>query len=93
MTVGHSLSRVMLALKSVMAKLTTLPTMIFDEIDTGVSGKIADKMGTMIGEMGENMQIFSITHLPQIASKKGAHSSTRCALSLIKGTGRFRRWL
>lgn len=70
---GGELSRVMLALKSVMAKLTTLPTMIFDEIDTGVSGKIADKMGTMIGEMGENMQIFSITHLPQIASKKGAH--------------------
>lgn len=70
---GGELSRVMLALKSVMARLTTLPTMIFDEIDTGVSGKIADRMGTMIGEMGENMQIFSITHLPQIASKKGAH--------------------
>lgn len=70
---GGELSRVMLALKSVMAKLTKLPTMIFDEIDTGVSGKIADKMGSMIGEMGENMQIFSITHLPQIASKKGAH--------------------
>lgn len=70
---GGELSRVMLALKSVMARLTTLPTMIFDEIDTGVSGKIADRMGTMIGEMCENMQIFSITHLPQIASKKGAH--------------------
>ncbi len=70
---GGELSRVMLALKSVMARLTTLPTMIFDEIDTGVSGKIADRMGSMIGEMGENMQIFSITHLPQIASKKGAH--------------------
>ena len=70
---GGELSRVMLALKSVMAKITTLPTMIFDEIDTGVSGKIADRMGSMIGEMGENMQIFSITHLPQIASKKGAH--------------------
>lgn len=70
---GGELSRVMLALKSVMAKITTLPTMIFDEIDTGVSGKIADRMGTMIGEMGENMQIFSITHLPQIASKKGSH--------------------
>lgn len=70
---GGELSRVMLALKSVMAGLTTLPTMIFDEIDTGVSGRIADRMGSMIGEMGENMQIFSITHLPQIASKKGAH--------------------
>jgi DNA repair protein RecN (Recombination protein N) len=70
---GGELSRVMLALKSVMAQITVLPTMIFDEIDTGVSGKIADRMGTMIGQMGENMQIFSITHLPQIASKKGAH--------------------
>lgn len=70
---GGELSRVMLALKSVMAQITKLPTMIFDEIDTGVSGRIADKMGSMIGEMGENMQIFSITHLPQIASKKGAH--------------------
>lgn len=70
---GGELSRVMLALKGVMAQLTTLPTMIFDEIDTGVSGKIADKMGDMIGKMGESMQIFAITHLPQIASKKGAH--------------------
>jgi len=47
--------------------------MIFDEIDTGVSGSIADKMGEMIGKMGERMQIFAITHLPQIASKKGTH--------------------
>jgi DNA repair protein RecN (Recombination protein N) len=70
---GGELSRVMLALKSIVAKYTSLPTMIFDEIDTGVSGKIADKMGDMIGQMGENMQIFAITHLPQIASKKGAH--------------------
>ena len=70
---GGELSRIMLALKSIMARYTSLPTMIFDEIDTGVSGKIADKMGDMIGQMGENMQIFAITHLPQIASKKGAH--------------------
>jgi len=47
--------------------------MIFDEIDTGVSGKIADKMGNMIGNMAKSMQIFAITHLPQIASKAGAH--------------------
>jgi DNA repair protein RecN (Recombination protein N) len=47
--------------------------MIFDEIDTGVSGSIADKMGALIGKMGERMQIFAITHLPQIASKKGTH--------------------
>lgn len=70
---GGELSRVMLSLKSIVAKYTSLPTMIFDEIDTGVSGKIADKMGDLIGEMGKNMQIFAITHLPQIASKPGAH--------------------
>lgn len=70
---GGELSRVMLALKSLMSEYMHLPTMIFDEIDTGVSGKIADKMGDMIGKMGHNMQIFAITHLPQIASKNGAH--------------------
>jgi DNA repair protein RecN (Recombination protein N) len=47
--------------------------MIFDEIDTGVSGSVADKMGTMICEMGENMQVFAITHLPQVAAKGKAH--------------------
>ncbi len=70
---GGELSRVMLALKGLLARYTSLPTMIFDEIDTGVSGRVADKMGQMIGEMGANMQIFAITHLPQIASKGGAH--------------------
>lgn len=70
---GGELSRVMLCLKALMAEYTSLPTMIFDEIDTGVSGRIADRMGDMIGSMGKNMQIFAITHLPQIASKKGAH--------------------
>ncbi|HIZ85819.1 MAG TPA: DNA repair protein RecN [Candidatus Coprenecus stercoravium] len=70
---GGELSRVMLALKGLLAGYTSMPTMIFDEIDTGVSGRIADKMGDMIGSMGENMQIFAITHLPQIASKKGTH--------------------
>lgn len=70
---GGELSRVMLSLKGLLARYTSLPTMIFDEIDTGVSGRIADKMGDMIGRMGERMQIFAITHLPQIASKKGTH--------------------
>lgn len=70
---GGELSRVMLTLKGMLARFADLPTMIFDEIDTGVSGKIADKMGCMIGEMGKNMQIFAITHLPQIASKSGTH--------------------
>lgn len=70
---GGELSRVVLALKGLLARYTSMPTMIFDEIDTGVSGRIADKMGNMIGRMGQNMQIMAITHLPQIASKKGAH--------------------
>ena len=70
---GGELSRVMLSLKGLLARYTSLPTMIFDEIDTGVSGRIADKMGDMIGRMGDRMQIFAITHLPQIASKKGTH--------------------
>lgn len=70
---GGELSRVMLALKGLLARYMSMPTMIFDEIDTGVSGRIADKMGDMIGRMGRDMQIFAITHLPQIASKKGAH--------------------
>ncbi len=70
---GGELSRVMLALKKVMSEYTSLPTMIFDEIDTGVSGKVADRMGRMISDMGHRMQIFAITHLPQIASQKGAH--------------------
>ncbi len=56
-----------------MANYTLLPTMIFAEIDVGVSGKIANKMGDLIGDMGKKMQIFAITHLPQIASKKGTH--------------------
>lgn len=70
---GGELSRLMLCIKWLMAKYTGMPTMIFDEIDTGVSGRIADKMGALIDEMGRNMQIFSITHLPQIASKGNTH--------------------
>ncbi|MBQ8645481.1 MAG: DNA repair protein RecN [Bacteroidales bacterium] len=70
---GGELSRIMLCLKSLMAEFTGMPTMIFDEIDTGVSGSIADKMGALIGKMGERMQIFAIPHLPQIASKRGTH--------------------
>ena len=70
---GGELSRIMLCLKALMASFTGMPTMIFDEIDTGVSGSIADKMGELIGKMGERMQIIAITHLPQIASKRGTH--------------------
>lgn len=70
---GGELSRIMLCLKSLMAQYTGMPTMIFDEIDTGVSGSIADKMGNLIGELGKHMQIFAITHLPQIAAKGETH--------------------
>ena len=70
---GGELSRLMLALKAMRARYTNMPTMIFDEIDTGVSGSVADKMGTMICDMGTYMQVFAITHLPQVAAKGVAH--------------------
>lgn len=70
---GGELSRIMLCLKAMMAKYASMPTMIFDEIDTGVSGSVADKMGSMICAMGKDMQVFAITHLPQVAAKGMAH--------------------
>ncbi|MCR4824148.1 MAG: DNA repair protein RecN, partial [Bacteroidales bacterium] len=70
---GGELSRIMLSLKAMMAKFVGMPTLVFDEIDTGVSGSVADKMGRMICEMGRDMQVFSITHLPQVAAKGDAH--------------------
>lgn len=70
---GGELSRIMLSLKSVMSRFFNMPTMVFDEIDTGVSGSVADRMGTMICEMGHYMQVFAITHLPQVAAKGNAH--------------------
>ncbi|MFA5713909.1 MAG: DNA repair protein RecN, partial [Bacteroidales bacterium] len=70
---GGELSRIMLALKSIMAVDKGMPTLIFDEIDIGVSGSIADKMGSLIGELSHKMQVFAITHLPQIASKGRCH--------------------
>ena len=70
---GGEMSRIMLALKAMMARYANMPTMIFDEIDTGVSGSVADKMGTVICAMGQHMQVFAITHLPQVAAKGNAH--------------------
>lgn len=70
---GGELSRIMLAVKSILAQYSKLPTIIFDEIDTGVSGEIADKMATIMKQMSRNMQVFSITHLPQIAAKGIEH--------------------
>lgn len=70
---GGELSRVMLVLKALLAERMQLPTVIFDEIDTGVSGRIADAMGDIIAELAAKMQIIDITHLPQVAAKKGSH--------------------
>ena len=70
---GGELSRIMLTIKSILAKYENLPTMMFDEIDTGVSGEISNRMGEIMYEMSETMQIFSITHLPQVASKGNFH--------------------
>ncbi len=70
---GGELSRVMLALKALLANRMQLPTIIFDEIDTGVSGRIADAMGEIIEQLATTMQVVDITHLPQVASKGSAH--------------------
>jgi DNA repair protein RecN (Recombination protein N) len=70
---GGEMSRIMLAVKAILAQYSKLPTLIFDEIDTGVSGEIAVRMGEIMKEMSRTMQIFAITHLPQIAAKGNAH--------------------
>lgn len=70
---GGEISRLMLTIKSMMAKNIHLPTIIFDEIDTGVSGAVASKMGDIMKKMSENMQVVAITHLPQIAAKGQQH--------------------
>jgi DNA repair protein RecN (Recombination protein N) len=70
---GGEMSRIMLAVKAILAQYSKLPTLIFDEIDSGVSGEIANRMGEIMKEMSQKMQIFAITHLPQIASKGTAH--------------------
>lgn len=70
---GGELSRIMLAVKSILATQSKLPTIVFDEIDTGVSGDIAQKMGDILQKMGLSMQVIAITHLPQIAGKGSKH--------------------
>jgi len=70
---GGELSRLMLAVKSMISKKNLLPTIFFDEIDTGVSGEIAGKVGAILKQMGEHMQVIAITHLPQIAVKGNHH--------------------
>ncbi len=70
---GGELSRVMLSLKSLLTKNNNLPTIIFDEIDSGVSGEVADKVGQILSGMGKYMQVINITHLPQVASRGTKH--------------------
>ena len=70
---GGELSRIMLAIKSILSKYIQLPTIMFDEIDTGVSGEISNKMATIMQQMSKSMQVFTITHLPQIAAKGDTH--------------------
>ena len=95
---GGEISRIMLCLKALMAKYAKMPTMIFDEIDSGVSGSVADKMGSMICDMGYEMQVFAITHLPQVAAKgkahylvsKGSGPDAVSTVSLLDREGRIR---
>jgi len=70
---GGELSRIMLAIKSILARYTQLPTIMFDEIDTGISGEISNQMATIMQQMSKTMQVFTLTHLPQIAAKGDTH--------------------
>jgi DNA repair protein RecN (Recombination protein N) len=70
---GGELSRIMLCIKALLAEYQGMPTLIFDEIDSGVSGSVAEKMGRLIADMGRRMQVMAITHLPQVASQGSAH--------------------
>ena len=70
---GGELSRIMLSVKKVLSENTQLPTIIFDEIDTGVSGEVSNKIAAIMQKMSNNMQVIAITHLPQIAAKGGSH--------------------
>ena len=74
---GGEMSRIMLALKAILAQYVSLPTLIFDEIDTGVSGEIAARMAEIMQKIGENRQVISITHLPQVAAKGTQHYKVR----------------
>lgn len=73
MASGGELSRLMLAIKALTAGYTALPTIIFDEIDTGISGEVALRVGAILAQLGESMQVIAISHLPQIASRGKVH--------------------
>lgn len=70
---GGEVSRVMLSLKSLLSEVKKMPTIILDEVDTGISGEVAARMGEVMSTMGTRMQVVAITHLPQIASKGESH--------------------
>ena len=70
---GGEISRLMLSIKSIVADKMQLPSIIFDEVDTGVSGDVADKMGELMRQIAANIQVIAITHLPQVASKGHSH--------------------
>lgn len=95
---GGEIARIMLAVKTVLADYVTLPTIIFDEIDTGVSGEIAKKMGEIMGIMSKTRQVFAITHLPQVASQGQHHykvqkstlnNTTISSVELLNDTNRI----
>ncbi len=94
---GGEISRIMLVLKAVLARRKRLPTLIFDEIDTGVSGEVSDQMGAIMKEMSRDLQVISITHIPQIAAKGGTHykvykelgdASTETRIAVLEGKDR-----
>ena len=70
---GGEISRLMLSVKSIIASRIQLPSIIFDEIDTGVSGDVADRMGGMMRDISKSLQVTTITHLPQVAAKGDSH--------------------
>ena len=70
---GGEMSRIMLAIKAILSRFKQLPTIVFDEIDTGVSGTISNEIGNVMEQMGQYMQVFTITHLPQVAAKGKHH--------------------
>lgn len=88
---GGELSRIMLALKELMSRHMDMPTMIFDEIDTGISGSVADHMGSVICEMGDRKQVIAITHLPQVAAKGSAHYLVEKTISAGKAVSTIKK--
>jgi DNA repair protein RecN (Recombination protein N) len=96
---GGELSRVMLALKTILARLDAVPTVVFDEVDAGVGGRVALQLGDKLRQVAGSHQVFAITHLPQIASRAHHHLLVRKAeragitateVDLLEGEGRVR---